>query len=171
MDTASETPPHAAEPRRDGDDEHQFRADTREGRRHEYRGEAQQGGGKRDQAERARHRAERQAEREALAAHGSQLAKLRRHRAQKLRGELRTRHAAERRALKERLRAERGVARAELREQGIDTCTADALFAFRAASERESLVKRHRDDACCTHGKSRQVHRLAYVAGVAGCGR
>ena len=100
----------------------------------------------RDTEERTRRRAERQAERDALAARFNADEAERRAEARRRREALRAKHAAERRALTERLRTERQTARAELRAQGIDRRTADSLFAFKAAAEREQMVKRQRDE-------------------------
>ena len=96
--------------------------------------------------QRARRRAERQAERDDLAHRFAAGEAERREEARKRREALRAKHAAERKALTERLRAERRAARAELRAQGVDTRTADALFAFKAAAERERLMKQQRDE-------------------------
>ena len=109
-------------------------------------GQAGQQRGARDQEDRARRRAERQAERDVLAQRFAAGETERRAAAQRRREALRAKHAAERKTLAERLRVERKGARAELRAQGIDTRTADALFAFRAAAEREARSKRQRDE-------------------------
>ena len=115
--------------------------------------------------------AARQADREALAARFAAGEGERRRRAQKLRGELRTRHAAERRALNDKLRTERWTAREELREQGMDARTADALCAFRAASLRESLAKRHRDErAAVTASLARPTVWRTWLEGQAAAG-
>ena len=108
--------------------------------------EAGQQRGKRDQDERARRRAERQAERDALAQRFAAGEAERREDAKKRREALRAQHAAERRALTERLRAERQAARAALAAEGVDRRTADSLFAFKAAAAREQMAKRQRDE-------------------------
>ena len=121
----------------------------RQERQHQQRdhsGSGQQQRGKRDQEERARRRAERQAERDALAARFAAGEAERSAEARKRREALRAKHAAERKALTERLRGERQTARADLRAQGLNTRTADSLFAFKAASAREQLAKRQRDE-------------------------
>ena len=102
--------------------------------------------GARDQEERARRRAERQAERDALAQRFAAGEAERSAAAKKRREELRARHAAERANLRERLRTERAAARTEMRSQGIDRRTADSLFAFKAAAAREQMAKRQRDE-------------------------
>ena len=144
-DLDSEAPPRGEESERT--DGRKAGAETgRQEQSHGSHGQNQQQRGKRDQADRARRRAERQAERDALAQRFAGGEAKRRVEAKKRREALRAQHAAERRALTERLRAERQAARAELRAQGIDARTADALFAFQAAAERERLSKRQRDE-------------------------
>ncbi len=102
--------------------------------------------GKRDQDKRDERRAERQAERDALAQRFAAGEVERVEGARKRREALRAKHLAERKALTERLRAERRAARQAARRQGIDPRTADALFAFKAAAAREQMAKRQRDE-------------------------
>ncbi len=162
VDLDSEAPPRGEESARPGgheagtEDNQQRRAGdgqqqrtnqgSRQGDGNGSHAQDQRHRGKRDQDERARRRAERQAERDALAARFAAGEAARREVAKKRREALRAKHAAERKVLTERLRAERGAARAELRAQGIDTRTADALFAFKAAAAREQMAKRQRDE-------------------------
>jgi hypothetical protein len=113
---------------------------------HGAQGRQQQQRGKRDQEDRARRRAERQAERDALATRFAASEVQRKAETTKRREALRMKHVAERRALAERLRRERQTARTELRAQGLDARTADALFAFKAAAAREQMAKRQRDE-------------------------
>ncbi len=158
VDLEGESPPHSEESERtDGrktgvesgrqERQHQQRDHSGSGQQ-QFHGshEQHQRRSARDQEDRARRRAERQAERDALAARFTAGEAERREEAKKRREALRARHSAERKALTERLRTERQTARAELRAQGIDRRTADSLFAFKAAAEREQLAKRQRDE-------------------------
>ena len=113
---------------------------------HDSREQDRQQRDRRDQENRDRRRAERQAERDALAARFTAGEAERREAARKRRESLRARHAAERKALSERLRAERQTTRAALAAEGIDQRTADALFAFKAAATREQMAKRQRGE-------------------------
>ena len=147
VDLESEAPPRDEESERTAD----RKAGAESGRQesqHQQRDHSQAGRqrGARDQEERARRRAERQAERDALAQRFAAGEAERSAAAKKRREELRARHAAERANLRERLRTERAAARTEMRSQGIDTRTADALFAFKAAAAREQMAKRQRDE-------------------------
>ena len=147
VDLESEAPPRDEESERTAD----RKAGAESGRQesqHQQRDHSQAGRqrGARDHEERARRRAERQAERDALAQRFAAGEAERSAAAKKRREELRARHAAERANLRERLRTERAAARTEMRSQGIDTRTADALFAFKAAAAREQMAKRQRDE-------------------------
>ena len=158
VDLEGESPPHSEESERtDGrktgvesgrqERQHQQRDHSGSGQQ-QFHGshEQHQRRSARDQEDRARRRAERQAERDALAARFTAGEAERREEAKKRREALRARHSAERKALTERLRGERQTARADLRAQGLNTRTADSLFAFKAASAREQLAKRQRDE-------------------------
>ena len=158
VDLDSESPPRGEEAERTAGAENaqqdqsaaghrqQDRSESGRQQSHGPKGRDQQPRGKRDPEERARRRAERQAERESLAARFAAGETERREEARRRREALRAKHSAERAALRDRLRAERAAARAELRAQGIDARTAAALFAFQAAAERERLSKRQRDE-------------------------
>ena len=126
--------------------DHQRQGHRSQGHQQQDHSQAGQRRGAPDQEERTRRRAERQAERDALAQRFAAGEAERSAAAKKRREELRARHAAERANLRERLRTERAAARTEMRSQGIDTRTADALFAFKAAAAREQMGKRQRDE-------------------------
>jgi hypothetical protein len=126
--------------------DHQRQSHGSQSRQQQDHSQAGQRRGARDQEERTRRRAERQAERDALAQRFAAGEAERSAAAKKRREELRARHAAERANLRERLKTERAAARTEMRSQGIDTRTADALFAFKAAAAREQMTKRQRDE-------------------------
>ena len=153
VDLDSEAPSHREERESEGGDSHEQdhqqqscgSQDCRQ-RSHGPQGQDQQRRPRRDPEERARRRAERQAERDALAARFATGEAERRKETRRRREALRVKHAAERAALRDRLRTERAAARAELRAQGIDQRTADALFAFKAAAAREQMAKRQRDE-------------------------
>ncbi len=150
VDLESESPPN-----REGDrqqaggshqQDHEQQSHGSQSRQQQDHSQAGQRRGARDQEERARRRAERQTERDALAQRFAAGEVERREEAKKRREALRAQHATERRALTERLRRERQAARTEMRSQGIDARTADALFAFKAAAAREQMTKRQRDE-------------------------
>ena len=154
VDLEGESPPHSEESERTDGRKTGAESGRQDQQRGHGRSDQQQSHGSREQhqrsardtEERTRRRAERQAERDALAARFNADEAERRAEARRRREALRAKHAAERRALTERLRTERQTARAELRAQGIDRRTADSLFAFKAAAEREQMVKRQRDE-------------------------
>ena len=165
VDLGSEAPPRGEESARPAGREagtepgrQRGAADREQSRQHDAHGSHGQGHqqqdhsgagqqrGKRDQDDRARRRAERQAERDALAARFAASEVQRKAEATKRREALRMKHVAERQALAERLRRERQTARTELRAQGLDARTANALFAFKAAAAREQMAKRQRDE-------------------------
>ena len=126
--------------------DHEQQSHGSQSRQQQDHSQAEEQRGKRDQEERARRRAERQVERDALAQRFAAGEDERRAEARRRREALRAHHAAERADLRERLRTERAAARTEMRSQGIDTRTADALFAFKAAAAREQMAKRQRDE-------------------------
>ena len=134
---------HRAGGSHEQDDQQQQQSHGSQGRQQQDHSQPGQRG-KRDQEERARRRAERQAERDALAQRFAAGEAERREGVRRRREALRVKHQAERAALRDRLRAERQAARAALAAEGIDRRTADALFAFQAAAQRERLSKRHR---------------------------
>ena len=145
VDLSGETPPGIAPGGASDEEQGRTRSDDQKTGR-VGADEDERARGTRDQHKRDARRAERQAERDALAQRFAGGEDERREEARRQREALRAKHLAERKALTERLRADRRAARKAARGQGIDPRTADALFAFRAAAERERLVKRQRDE-------------------------
>ena len=144
-DLSGETPPRIASDGASNEEQERTRSD--DGKRNRAGGnQGERARSKRDQDERDTRRAERQAERDALAQRFAAGETERAASARKRREALRAKHLAERKVLTERLRADRRAARHAARGQGIDPRTADALFAFKAAAERERLAKRQRDE-------------------------